>query len=303
MSASRHPPPGLWPAVLERERAAAASGALQPIATEESFVEDAGVRFIVRSVSSLVRKREEAREREQAKDGARHPFLPPEPPLAVGEITPTHVGVLNKFPVVAHHLLLVTKRFVAQEEPLDHDDFAALAACLGELDGLGFYNAGRDAGASQPHKHLQLVPLPLGAGPWEAPIEALFDSWAAAGTVSRLLRLPFRHAFGLLEPALFEDRARAAGRMQELYDQEIEAIGVLAEGAANDEPRGTAPYNLLVTRRWMLAVPRSQEKFGSISVNALGFAGSLFVRDEAEMRALRDAGPMNVLRAVSLLHP
>jgi ATP adenylyltransferase len=289
----------LWTAIAERERAALASGALQPIATEESFVEDAGVRFVVRSVSSLARKREEARERELKKDGEREPFLPPEAPLTVGEITPTHVGVLNKFPVVAHHLLVVTKQFVPQKEPLDRDDFAAVATCLGELDWLAFYNAGRDAGASQPHKHLQLVPLPLGAGSWDVPMEALFDSWAAAGAVLRLLRLPFKHAFALLDPPLFLDPERAADRMHELYDAAMGAIGVMEEGAANDEPKRTLPYNLLVTRRWMLAVPRSREKFGSISVNALGFAGSLFVRDDAEMHRLREAGPMSVLREVA----
>jgi ATP adenylyltransferase len=285
--------------VLERSGAALAAGALQPIRTEQTMVEDAGVQFIVRRVSSLERKREEARERELAKESARQPFLPPEPPLTVGEITPTHAGVLNKYPVVEHHLLVVTKRFAPQEEPLDRDDFAALAACLGEVDGLAFYNGGRDAGASQPHKHLQLVPLPLGAGPWGVPMEALFDCWAATGNVSRLLRLPFRHAFALLEPALFENRGLAADRMQELYEEAIEAIGAIGEGAANDEPRRAAPYNLLVARRWMLAVRRSKEKFGSISVNALGFAGSLFMRDEEEMRRLREAGPMNVLRAVA----
>jgi ATP adenylyltransferase len=51
----------------------------------------------------------------------------------------------------------------------------------------------------------------------------------------------------------------------------------------------------------MLAVPRSRERFGTISINALGFAGSLFVRDEEEMQDLRAAGPMRVLRAVSFV--
>ena len=180
-----------------------------------------------------------------------------------------------------------------------HARWAGLICLSVEVDGLAFYNGGRDAGASEPHKHLQLVPLPLGAGPWDAPVEALFDSWAAAGAVSRLLRLPFRHAFALLEPALFEDRALAADRLQELYEAAMETIEAIGEGAANDEPPHAAPYNLLVTRRWMLAVRRSKEKFGSISVNALGFAGSLFVRDEEEMRRLRAAGPMNVLKEVA----
>ena len=277
------------------------------------------MRFIVRSVSSLGRKDRETPRRaplgaplDRGAEQTRSPFLPPDPELALGKIAGTHAAVLNKFPVVAHHLLVVTERFVPQEVLLDQDDFAALAACLAEVDGLAFYNGGRDAGASQPHKHLQLVPLPLGAGPWPAPIEAVFDAWAATGNVSRLLRLPFRHAFSLLEPSLFDDRVRAAEHLHEVYALQMEAIGVAEEGpvaandaandeatAANDEPRQAAPYNLLVTRRWMLAVPRSRERLGSISVNALGFAGSLFVRDEAEMAALREAGPMSVLRAVA----
>jgi ATP adenylyltransferase len=285
--------------VLERERTALASGALQPIATEQTFVEDTGVPFVVRSVSSLERKRLEA-QRARA-ERPRSPLMPPEPPLTVGDVTPTHVGVLNKYPVVAHHLLLVTKAPVPQEAALDRDDFRALARCLAEVDGLAFYNGGREAGASQAHKHLQLVPLPLDAGAWAAPIEAVFDSWAATGNVNRLLRLPFRNAFSLLDG--FDDEIRAAERLEELYAEQLAAIGVLdldAPRAANDEPLRPAPYNLLVTRRWMLAVPRSRERFGTISVNALGFAGSLFVRDEEEMQDVRDAGPMRVLRAVSV---
>jgi len=273
-------------------------GALQPIETEEAFVDDAGVRFVVRSVSSLARKRK-ASGLELPKDRApANPFLPPEPALTVGDLSPTHVGVLNKYPVVPHHLLVVTRQFVPQERLLDTDDFAVLVRCLAEIDGLGFYNSGQEAGASQRHMHLQLVPLPLVGGAWDIPMEALFDSWSASGAVSRLLRLPFKHAFALFEPKLFEVPARAAERMSELYAAQMAAIGVTDDVAAND-PGQTPPYNLLVTRRWMLAVPRSREKFDAISVNALGFAGSLFVRDETEMRALREAGPMSVLRAVA----
>src|SRR5262249_47951560 len=155
----------LWAAIVERTRAALASGALQPIATEQRVVEDAGVPFVVRSVSSLERKRLEARRLEGAnEEGARNPLMPPEPPLTGGDLTPTHVGVLNKYPVVEHHLLVVTKAAAPQEAALDRDDFLAVARCLAELDGLVFYNGGREAGASQPHKHLQLVPLPLDRG-------------------------------------------------------------------------------------------------------------------------------------------
>ena len=62
----------------------------------------------------------------------------------------------------------------------------------------------------------------------------------------------------------------------------------------------SAPYNLLITRRWMLLVPRSAECFHAISVNALGFAGSLFVRGEQQREVLRRYGPMTVLQEVTI---
>src|SRR5262252_4166526 len=127
-------PGRLWPTLLERTRAAIEMGALQPIETEEAFVDDAGVRFVVRRVSSLARKRK-ASGLELPKDRApANPFLPPEPALTVGDLSPTHVGVLNKYPVVPHHLLVVTRQFVPQERLLDADDFAVLVRCLAEID-------------------------------------------------------------------------------------------------------------------------------------------------------------------------
>jgi ATP adenylyltransferase len=304
ISESMIEPVALAAAVAERSRAAAAGGALQPIDTDETAVDDGDVRFVVRSVSSLARKRSASAA--LPKDGASpNPFGPPEPALTVGGVSPTHVAVLNKYPVVERHLLVVTREFVDQETLLDRADFAAFAACLRGADWLGFYNGGREAGASQAHKHLQLVPLPLGQGPWPVPMEALFDSWAERGRAARLLRLPFANAFAPLDAEAFE--AGGADRLLGIYEGMLEACGLRDEAAnegfgdaANEPQRQAGPYNLLLTRRWMLLVPRSREKLGTMSVNALGFAGSLFVRDEAEMRALREAGPMRVLATVAV---
>ena len=65
-----------------------------------------------------------------------------------------------------------------------------------------------------------------------------------------------------------------------------------------DAIRQSAHYNLLLTRRWMLLVPRAAEFYKSISVNALGFAGSLFVRNEREMEIIRQQGPLEILTKV-----
>jgi ATP adenylyltransferase/5',5'''-P-1,P-4-tetraphosphate phosphorylase II len=40
-----------------------------------------------------------------------------------------------------------------------------------------------------------------------------------------------------------------------------------------------------------------------MAINALGFAGSLFVRDQVQCALLRRRGPLAVLRAVTLPEP
>ena len=56
--------------------------------------------------------------------------------------------------------LTLTERLALDREAERHY-LEEMNAILAEFDGLGFYNGGETAGASQPHKHLQIVPLPL----------------------------------------------------------------------------------------------------------------------------------------------
>ena len=239
-------------AVEAATRKALASGSLQPLHTEMQRVEDAGVRFVVRVLSSLERKQAAART-------ADDPLGDYEPDLFVGDVSPTHYVLLNKYNALPNHVLVVTRRFEPQEAPLTAADFEALAHCMAGFGDVGFYNSGREAGASQARKHLQLVAMD------EIPIERLFD---AGG------KLPFPHEFVRISgPTTLHERYRSF-------------------------PVGT-PYNLLVTRRWMLFVPRLRECFESLTVNALGFAGSLLARTHEQARRIREVGPMNVLRSVA----
>lgn len=289
------PPGTLRGALLERSRHALACGAMQTIETVEEIVPDQGVDFVVRRVSSLARKQEDTKRRSEGAPA--NPFLPHEPDLFVAEISDTHFALLNKFNVIEGHLLVVTRRFVHQETLLDAGDFAALAACMAEYESLGFYNGGAVAGASQPHKHLQLVPLPLAKT--GLPMEALFAPLHGRTGIARVPGLEFSHAFARLEPLWFEREAGAAQRLHALYLELLAAAGIESV-RVHGEVRQSAPYNLLLTRRWMLLVPRSKEHFGPISVNALGYAGSLFVRDEEQMDLVRRIGPMALLRGVSV---
>jgi ATP adenylyltransferase len=197
-------PGTLWPAILRQTAHALHCGALRPIETVNESIEDSGVRFLVRRVSSLARKDEERKERtDKAEQRAEvNPFLPYDPDLFVADLSDTHIALLNKFNVIDHHLLIVTRRFEQQEALLTLADFVALFACLAEFGGLAFYNGGAAAGASQRHKHLQIVPLPLGTSGPAVPIEPLLTCARIEGAIGTVPGLPFLHAFARLNSGL-----------------------------------------------------------------------------------------------------
>ncbi len=287
--------------MLRQAEHALRCGALQQIETVQAVIESGGIRFVVRQVSSLTRKEQQRRQTQKLHEGERplaNPFLPYEPDLFVADISDTHLALLNKFNVIDNHLLIVTRDFEAQDALLDLADFESLIACMAEFDGIGFYNAGAAAGASQAHKHLQIVPLPLGDSEPPVPIESILATTLLDGLAQTVPGLPFRHAFARLEPgaAISVD---AAQPVLSCYRALLEAAGVRPVEVSG-ELHQSAPYNLLVTRRWMLLVPRSEERVEGVSINALGFAGSLFVRDAAQMKAIERLGPMAALQRVTM---
>jgi ATP adenylyltransferase len=263
---------------------ASRDGSLIPIPTEARIVEDGGIEFLIH-ITTLQEKKTRAKKDQLSRPF--NPFLPPDPDLFIGDVGLGHLMVLNKFNVLARHLLIVTREFEEQERLLNRDDFSALGACMSEIDGLGFYNGGTVAGASQPHKHLQLVPLPLEPGKRPTPIDAVIPSNTAAGVPSSVDAFDFTHALIPLDGRpITADRA---GEFLEHYTLACGLVGV------HDETR---PYNLLLTRRWMLVVPRTREFWQGVSINALGFAGSLLVRNREELDALERTGPLSILKSV-----
>ncbi len=294
-------PGTLWQRIVERSSHARECHALQPIETEQRIVEDGGVGFLVHTGPSLSHKHAQAKEHAGQRGTAGRgfdPFLPPDKHLTIEQLSDTHLAVLNKFNVIDNHLLIVTRDFEEQENLLNLQDFQALWTCMAEFEALGFYNSSPAAGSSQPHKHLQMVRLPLsGRGPL-LPIEPLIAAGETTDTDGTVSGLPFHHVCTRLDPSLVADPMFAADETLERYRSMLARVGIQAvetDGAA----RASAPYNFLVTRRWMLLVPRTREFFETISINALGFVGSLFVRDPRQLQVVLRHGPMHILREVS----
>ncbi|MEH2056062.1 MAG: phosphorylase [Nostoc sp.] len=290
-------PGTLWTSVKKQTEYALGCGALLSIPTEFEFVEEDNVRFLVRILSNLNRKKaaKEKQEKQSATSGEEfNPFLPYEEDLFVADISDTHLCILNKFNVVDDHLLIITRAFEEQESLLTLEDFTAMWACLADFDGLAFYNSGKSAGASQRHKHLQLVPLPLAPSGSQIPIEPLVTSAQFQNSNGTSVKLPFIHAFAPLNSNWVQSPLTGGQATLEVYLTLLNAVGL--------DAKQCGAYNLLVTREWMLIVPRSQEHFQSISVNSLGFAGALLVKNAAEMEILKAQGPMTILKNVAIEH-
>jgi ATP adenylyltransferase len=91
------------------------------------------------------------------------PFASPSEGLFISELK-SHILVLNKFPVIPDHFILATKDYKEQTHLLEELDLVTAHSCLKAYhdDGeelFGFYNSGEHSGASQPHRHIQFLPV------------------------------------------------------------------------------------------------------------------------------------------------
>jgi sulfate adenylyltransferase (ADP) / ATP adenylyltransferase len=277
-------PGTLWNRVITTTKQALISGALLSIPTNYEILEDEGVGFVVRILSNLTRK-------DQAKQKTPpdfNPFLPYEQNLWVADISDTHVCILNKFNIVEHHLLIITRDFEPQESLLTVNDFIAMHACLAEFDGLAFYNSGQIAGASQKHKHLQMLPLPMLENDVKVPIEPLLASASFQDGVGTVDKFPFIHAFARLKNDASTSAVDSGTATWEIYRNLLKAV--------NLEENNN--YNLIATREWILIVTRSHEQYKGISINSLGFAGALLVRNLEQLELLKQYRPMQILQQV-----
>lgn len=270
-----------WQAALARSASALESGALVPLATElvspgpwEPFV----VRRLVSATPKHLRS-----------SGPRpNPFLPWDPRLEVCRLGDRHLLLLNKFPVQQGHVLLITQQWQPQAGWLDSHDWAAVEQVSGDTGGLWFFNSCAAAGASQPHRHLQL--LPRQAGEASCPLAAallaqLEGSQGRWPWQYRLSRRPAGSAAGSAPAALLS-----------LYREHAAALGL---GCPSQDPAPRHPYNLLFDDDWFLTIRRHQEHWAGFSVNALGFAGCLLLTEHSDLAWLERHGPLALLQAVA----
>jgi len=175
-----------------------------------------------------------------------------------------HVILFNKFALRRHHLLVISRHFEAQTSPITRNNFSATLEAMRMFEDQGrnwlaFYNCGKDAGASQPHRHFQMIPF----SPNGIPIETTMTAGPGRALIPAYKE--FQHYF-----VRFNDFISA----ELLHHNYVQAVSEL--------PPGCDSYNVLFTLRWFLLIPRASESAHGVSMNSLAFAGCIMMRGEAE---------------------
>jgi ATP adenylyltransferase len=225
-----------------------------------------------------------------------------------------HNLVLNKFAIVPEHFILSTAEFHPQTDLLEGLDLAATYACieayhkscakgemgsnLGEGELFAFFNSGDFSGSSQPHRHIQLLPVArmregLDGAEWDVLAHRL---------VGEVKDLPFTTFAEHIEPGMTPEALRAA--YLRLYRHACAAVAAfthkpeIAEGAEK-QTAGEAKisYNLAMTRHALIVCPRlaeggpiwdNGEVIGKLSMNGTVLAGTALVKNQVEWDALRN---------------
>lgn len=233
----------------------------------------------------------------------KNPFADPEPQLTVvpifGEEKEFRI-VLNKFPVVPAHFMLVTREFKSQNSPLSPSDLYAVYKVLNNLevnDGkkkwFAFYNCGPQSGASQPHKHIQFMTLPENYTPFSEKLADSSPHFIPDHTQEPLqdANLPFAHFLAKLPNAEEITEDVLAMAFVSLLQR---VITVLKDHDANH-----ISYNFIATTKYIMLVPRSKGKFNDmLGINSCGFMGLLLCKNSDQIALVKSKGPETILGSV-----
>ncbi|KIJ15018.1 hypothetical protein PAXINDRAFT_169406 [Paxillus involutus ATCC 200175] len=314
-------------ALPEKFKVAQQSGELLffPSETHGYHDEDTGVEFQVRLCTVLQKKPVEPtdllpkEERADITSVPKDPFEPPYvPQLHVGDLyledtdygtKSEYVVLLNKFSVVPHHFLLVTKEFRPQSSPLLPEELVQtylllLAARQANTHYIAFYNCGKNSGASQPHKHIQFIEV----GSDGPPVERLAKkaTLEVAGKPFAISSLPYANHVFRLPPLSFNSTPVELN--QALFPPFLSLLDLVISTVRHDPnyPTGFPSYNVIFTLEHIHMIPRRHEAYTiektqeRIDINSLGFAGMLLAKSEAELESIKEEGIGKILRGVGL---
>ena len=271
----------IWSKALETSRKAINCGAVNPLETIRYELNGDCSDFELRFLKSPIPKY-------LIEYGPkRNPFIPWDPRLEIKSINCKHTLILNKYPVQIGHMLLITNCWKPQNGWLDIDDFKAITNVDKDTTGLWFFNSSKEAGASQPHRHFQLLPRHCGES--ICPRYEWFCS---------LLNNKKDHISEISHCISIKRRIEGNDNANDLFSSYRSMAKDMKLGEIDLTDNPLKPYNLLLTSDWIALITRLTDRSNGFSINALGFAGYFLGTKKANLDILIKYGADAILKDV-----
>ena len=272
----------IWSKAIEVTKEAVDCGAIIPLDTTKYKSKEASCDYELRFLKSPIPKylREYGPKR--------NPFIPWDKRLEIQSIYKKHTVILNKYPVQIGHMLLITNKWKPQDGWLNIEDFKAIENVDKDTTGLWFFNSSREAGASQPHRHFQLLPRHNSES-----ICPRYDWFCSLLNSSNNTNSLISHCVSI-KPRKNDDESDP----YDLYNSYKSMINEMNLGNIELNSKPTKPYNLLITSEWIALIKRKKDTSNGFSINALGFAGYFLGTKISNVDALINFGPEKILKDV-----
>ncbi|KAJ1504901.1 bifunctional AP-4-A phosphorylase/ADP sulfurylase, partial [Coelomomyces lativittatus] len=167
--------------------------------------------------------------------------------------------------------------YLPQSQPLDQIDFENLSSVLQAFgDFIAYYNCGTCTGASVEHRHIQVIPSST-----PPPLSTFICN--SDGPTLLGFHYVWTRLTSLTPINLYKN-------YQDLLHQ-ISSFPLFPQ------------HNCLITKSWMMLVPRSKASAFGISINAMGYTGCVLVDTQEKLTWLKDHGVLKLLQEVGVAIP
>ena len=256
--------------------------------------DDHGIPFEVRYLPCLDKKPTDDRpstpssdtEMKDADTPPKDPFAEPRDNVIVE--MEQYTCVLNKYALERGHFLCVTNEWYPQKGLLRAQDLRIMYDLVSNLSARHycFFNCGQLAGASQEHRHFQFLGVPAFNTPcWP---DQIYLRDKQATEIQMHEHIP---AYHFLLPILDSSTIALETTFQRLFSTAQQAIHT-----SDNE----MPYNLMLTKEYMLLFPRRHEEWDEheIGVGGTCLAGQIMVTKTEDIQLAKEIGIREFLRYV-----
>lgn len=205
-----------------------------------------------------------------------------------GPAGPTHRIIYNKYCIYRpQYILMTASASHLQTTPLDLDDLRAGWTMLNALESQRphylIFNCGRPAGGSRMHKHMQA---------FEQDREELLPDLLLRDEGVRR-SVPYKFKLEVLPRPVRDGRTEdAAQYLLKTYKEHVRwCREVLGEQITD----GGVSHNIILTKRWLMTIPRREAGVGRATANAAGMMGLVWVSVDETVKLWKSLGPTNVL--------